>query len=186
MAARLREAPSRQWRFGASSTLRGIYVIRYFLFAGGLAILGALIQRSTSGEEHAVIGLLLGFAAGLFVFRGQLSALRWPELLLTQEGVYVLNRKKATALSWEAIEEVAHREGTIAIRVRGRQTSPPGEIGLQARHYGTSSEALGRAISQLAAEPQLRSVLPTVDQLKRAGAIPATLSNAPAADSDRG
>lgn len=185
MAARLR-THARQWRFGASSTLRGIYVIRYFLFAGGLAILGALIQRSASGEGHSVLGLLLGLAAGLFVFRGQLSALRWPELLLTQEGVYLVNRKKPAGLPWEAIDEVAHRNGTIAIRMRGSPTNPPAEIELQARQYGTSSEVLAKAISQLAAEPQLRSVLPTVDQLKRAGAVPATVSSAPAAYTDRG
>lgn len=169
------------WRFSISSTLRGIYVIRYFLFAGGLAIAGALIQRAAVGEAPPVLGLLLGFGAGLLLFRGQLRPLSWPTLVLSQQAIYLLQRKgPPTVLPWASVEEISHGEGKVYLRVRG---SP---LELEARKYGTSADALGRALRQLADDPQLRLSLPSREQLGRMRAIAQILSEASPLSGDRG
>lgn len=162
-----------QWRFAVSSTLRGIYAIRYLLFSGGMAILGALIQRALSGAERSGVGLLLGWAVGLVVFRGQLRPLQWPTLLLTQEAIWLIRRKAAAIIPWGSVEEIVASEGAVILRVRRGSESPPGErIRLEARQYGTAADALEKTLRQLSANRQLRSALPTEEQLRRARAIP--------------
>jgi len=178
-----------QWRFAVSSTLRGIYAIRYLLFSGGMAILGALIQRALSGAERSAAGLLVGLAVGLVVFRGQLRPLRWPTLLLTQEAIYLVRRKRAAIIPWASVDEIAASEGAVVLRVLRASESPPVErIYLEARQYGTAAAELQKRLRQLAADKQLRSALPTEDQLRRAGAIPPSrgVRGAPSPPNDLG
>jgi hypothetical protein len=178
-----------QWRFAVSSTLRGIYAIRYLLFSGGMAILGALIQRAFSGAERTAFGLLVGLAVGLVVFRGQLRPLRWPTLLLSQEAIYLIRGKTAAIIPWASVEEIAVSEGAVVLRVLPASKSAPVEqIRLKARQYGTSADALEKTLRPLAAGRQLRSALPTEEQLRRAGAIPPSrgVSHAPSPPTDLG
>lgn len=162
-----------QWRFAVSSTLRGIYAIRYLLFSGGMAILGALIQRALSGAERTGAGLLVGLAVGLVVFRGQLQPLRWPTLLLTQEAIFLIGRRTTAIIPWASVEEIGTSQGAVVLRLRRASESAPAErIRLEARKYGTGADALEKTLRQLAADGRLRSSLPTEEQLRRSRVIP--------------
>jgi len=178
-----------QWRFAVSSTLRGIYAIRYLLFSGGMAILGALIQRALSGTERTALGLLVGFALGLVIFCGQLQPLRWPTLLLTQEAIWLIGRKTAATIPWASVEEIGVSEGAVVLGLRRASESAPVErFPLVARKYGTGADALEKTLRQLVADRQLRSSLPTEEQLRRSGAIPPSrrVRHHPSPPTDRG
>jgi len=178
-----------QWRFAVSSTLRGIYAIRYLLFSGGMAILGALIERALSGTERSAAGLLVGLGVGLLVFRGQLRPFRWPTLLLTQEAICLVGRKSAAIIPWASVEEIAASEGAVVLGVlRASESRPIERIRLVARQYGTAADTLVKTLRRLAADRQLRSALPTEEQLRRAGAIPPSrpVRDAPSAPIDLG
>ena len=179
-----------QWRFAVSSTLRGIYAIRYLLFSGGMAILGALIQRALSGAERTGVGLLVGLAVGLVVFRGQLQPLRWPALLLTQEAIFLVGRRTVAIIPWASVAEIGTSPGAVVLGLRRAAESAPvvERFRLEARKYGTGADALEKMLRQLTADGQLRSSLPTEEQLRRTRAIPASrrVRHHPAPPSDLG
>lgn len=163
-----------QWRYSTSATLRGIYVIRYFLFSGGLAILGALVERAATGSDRSVAGLLIGFALGMVLFRGQLRALGWPALVLSQERLYLLRRGRAVAaIPWTSIGEVERQQRLVCIRVIGApEDSSTRGLRLEPRQHGVGTESLEKTLRMLASDPHLRSRLPSDEQLLRVSAIP--------------
>jgi hypothetical protein len=163
-----------QWRFDTSGTLRGIYVIRFFLFSGGCAILGALVERAATGSDRSVAGLLIGFALGMVLFRGQLRALGWPALVLSQERLYLIVKGKAVAvIPWSSIGEVERQHGLVCLRlveaVEGGSTQA---LRLVPRQHGVGLESLEKTLRTLAGDPALRSRLPSDEQLRRVSAIP--------------
>jgi hypothetical protein len=163
-----------QWRFDTSGTLRGIYVIRYFLFSGGGAILGALIERAATGSDRSVAGLLIGFALGMVLFRGQLRALGWPSLVLSQEKLYLVAKGKAVAvIRWSSIGEIERQHGVVCLRlIEAVGGGSSKALRLEPRQHGVGAESLEKTLRMLAGDPALRSRLPSDEQLRRASAIP--------------
>jgi hypothetical protein len=168
------QADRLQWRFETSGTLRGIYVIRYLLFSGGCAILGALVERTATGTDRSVAGLLIGLALGMVLFRGQLRALRWPALVLSQDALYLLRKGKAVAVvPWTAIGEVERRDGLVSLRLVGSEEGGFREaLKLEPRQHGIGAESLQKTLRMLADNRELRSRLPSDEQLRRSAAIP--------------
>jgi hypothetical protein len=163
-----------QWRFAVSSTLRGIYVIRYFLFSGGSAILGALIERSATGGDRPIAGLLIGFAVGLLIFLGQLRPLSWPSLAVSQEAVYLIRKGRASVIPWSAIDQIEAEDRFVSLRLvpRALEGESTDAIRLEPRKFGMGSAALQETLRMLANNRELRSRLPSDEQLRRALAIP--------------
>ena len=174
MAVAVASVDQLQWRFAVSSTLRGIYVIRYFLFSGGCAILGALIERAAVGADRSLAGLLIGLGGGLVIFRGQLRPLFWPSLALGQESLYLIRRGRAAVVQWASIDQIAAEKKVVCLRLIGSTTKPESAqtIRLDPRKLGTSFDSLLKQLVALAADPQRRLQLPTDEQLRRALAIP--------------
>jgi hypothetical protein len=167
------QADRLQWRFETSGTLRGIYVIRYLLFSGGCAILGALVERTATGTDRSVAGLLIGMALGMVLFRGQLRALGWPALVLSQDALYLLRKGKAVAVvPWTTIDEVERRDGLVSLRLVGSEGGSREALKLEPRQHGIGAESLQKTLRMLADNRELRSRLPSDEQLRRAAAIP--------------
>ncbi len=164
------------WRLAASSTLRGIYVIRYFLFSGGCAILGALVERAAVAADHPIAGLLIGFVVGLVIFRGQLRPLSWPWLALSQEAVFLVRKGKAAAIPWSAIVEIEEQDRSVSLRLARPLRSVDGEdaemIRLEPRKLGVARDFLANTLRLLARDRELRSRLPSAEQLRQASLIP--------------
>jgi len=164
------------WRFSASSTVRGIYVLRYFLFSGGLAIAGALLERAALGTDRALVGFVIGFAAGLIVFRGQVRALWWPTLAVSREAVYLIRRKRATIIPWDSIAGVLDDGRFIALQLQSRLALPDGspveQVKLETRKLGTSHAALLNALQLYAKGRASRMDLPDDAHLRQLLAIP--------------
>src|SRR5438046_3031184 len=115
------------WRVSFSSTLKGIYVMRYFLFSGGTAIAGALVQRA-SGEPRPLAGLAVGLAAGLFLFRGQLRPLSYPSLALGRESLFLVQKKQAVILPWNQISEVKQSPQQVSLVLAEPMKAPDGTV----------------------------------------------------------
>jgi hypothetical protein len=164
------------WHFSVSSTVRGIYVLRYFLFAGGLAIAGALVERTALGGDRSLAGFATGLAAGLLIFRAQLRALRWPTLAISQDAVYLIRRKTATVISWDSIAEIVDEGPFVTLQLRTPLSSPDGEavqqIRLETRKFGTSHVALLEDLRRYARAPAARTDLPDDARLRRLLAMP--------------
>jgi hypothetical protein len=151
------------WRFAISSTRRGMYLLRYLLFTGGLAVGLGVFERLLVPERSG-FGLLIGLALGLFVFRGQLRALSWPRLLLSQEHLFLLHKRRATVIPWAAVRDARAVDGQVVLRLA---TSPQEtearvaeSIELDAGQLGTSTAALHEVLGKLVAQPSLRGRLP--------------------------
>lgn len=163
-------------RYGVSSTLRGIYLIRYLLFSGGLASALGMLQRAALGAQPPVAGLLIGFFVGLLVFRGQLRPLRWPTLVLSQDAVYLVQRRQAVTLPWKSIRAVAADGPRVTLHLREALRSPTGEtteaIQLEARKFGVSPEKLLGALGGLLSDPLARLKLPPDQKVRASLQIP--------------
>jgi hypothetical protein len=145
-------------------TMRGIYVIRFLLFSGAVAIATAVVQRGLTGSERPLLGLGVGFLAGLFVFRGQLRAARGPKLFLSQTALYLVQRKRAVVLPWTAIEGAPVQDGRVTVRLRepmlGPDKLPTQAIKLNAHKLGAGTDDLSKALDGFAREAQSREKLP--------------------------
>src|SRR6202022_2757875 len=75
-------------------------------------------ERAATGSDRSVAGLLIGFALGMVLFRGQLRALGWPALVLSQERLYLIVKGKAVAvIPWSSIGEVERQHGLVCLRL---------------------------------------------------------------------
>jgi hypothetical protein len=170
--ATLHTQPTMPWKFGISSTLKGIYVIRYLLFSGGSAIAGSMVQRIVGSKDVPVIGIVVGLIVGLLAFRGQLRPLSWPKLMLSQTTLRLIQRKRVVELPWEAISGVGQVADRIAVSLKAPMTAPNGDvveqIQLEPLKFGASPGVLGQALEQLSQSEALRSRLPSDEQVKSA------------------
>ncbi|MBI3183881.1 MAG: hypothetical protein HYZ28_17225 [Myxococcales bacterium] len=153
-----------EWRYGLSTTYRGIYLLRYLLFSSGLAVGFALLERQVLGSRPPLGGLAVGLLAGLVLFRGQLRPLRWPRVLLSRETLYVVHRRQTVALPWPALREVAQVGELVAIRLAQPIAAPSGEpaeeIRLEARKLGAAPDRLATALERLRTDSAARGGLP--------------------------
>jgi hypothetical protein len=160
------------WRYGVSNAFKGIYVMRYLIFAGGLAIALAVLERTFLKSEHPVMGLVIGFIAGLLMFRSQLRPLFWPTLVLSQQSLYLLRRKHALALPWSNIRTVSEQSGRVALQLAEPMTSPEGQVveqlQLDPRTLGTKAASLLALIQSAVQSTERRSQLPTDAHVRRA------------------
>jgi hypothetical protein len=140
-------------QIGVSSTFKGIYVIRYLLFAGGTAVAFAIIKRTLFSPTTLWPALLLGLAAGLIAFRPQLKPLFWPRLVLSRDALYLVKRKQAVTLPWQAIRAVRAEPPRLAIELHAPMTAPGGQtverIDLEARQLGGTAEELAKTLAPL-------------------------------------
>src|SRR5579871_2051567 len=141
------------WRFALSSTMRGIYVIRLFLFAGGVGILGGLLERTIGHTDRPILGLALGLAVGLVAFRGQLKPLRWPRLYLSQTSLHLVQRRQVVTLPWQAIRAASASGAEVAVQLATPMIAPDGQpaeaIQLEARKFGEAASSLAEALTGL-------------------------------------
>ncbi len=145
-------------QFGFSGTLKGIYVIRYLLFSLGTAVAGALIQRAFKWERAPILGLGLGLAAGLVLFRAQLRPLSWPSLILSESALYFRERGSGVrTVPWPSVRGIEERDGVIQIVGEEGSRDP---ISLEPRKLGTSKERLREALDTLVKDPSARAGLP--------------------------
>jgi hypothetical protein len=144
--------------------MRGIYIIRFALFAGGVSIGTAVAQRALTGTERPLLGLGIGLLAGLVAFRGQLRAARGPRLFLSQTSLYVVDRRRAVALPWTAIEGAPIENARVTIRLREPMLGPDGQptlaIQLNAHKLGTGRDELSQALDGFARQADVREKLP--------------------------
>jgi hypothetical protein len=144
--------------------MRGIYVIRFLLFAGAVAIALAVVQRGLTGTERPLLGLGIGFLAGLFAFRGQLRAARGPKLFLSQTSLYLVQRRRAVVVPWTAIEGAPVESGRVTVRLRepmlGPDKLPTQAIKLNAHKLGAGTDDLSRALDGFARQTESRQQLP--------------------------
>ncbi len=165
------------WRYGVTSAFKGIYVIRYFLFAGGLSIGAGMLERWIFGTVPPVAGLLAGFFVGLLAFRGQLQPLRWPSLYLSRENLYLVQRKQAVTLPWNAIQSVAAAGPLVVLELKQPMTAPTGgvadQIQLEAKKRGTGAEPLASALRAPLSDPASRAALPPDAFIREKLALPA-------------
>jgi len=142
------------WRIEVSNTYRGIYVMRYLLFSGGMAIAAALLERSIVGPRLPGIGLLVGLALGFVLFRSQLRPLRFPRLAMSRETLYVLRRDQTFSVPWKELRGVTPRDGNVELEC-------PGEtVTLVAKELGSKAENLANRLSRLQRDELFRSALP--------------------------
>jgi hypothetical protein len=156
-------SPAR-WTYGASSALRGIYLLRYLLFSGGLSIAGAMVHRAALKSERPVLGLAVGLLIGLFLFRSQLRPLSWPRLVLSQNALYLVQRQRAVTLPWASISKVAVEGTRVSVQLKAPMTSPSGEVAdqiqLESRMFAAGAAMLGAALSAAVENPSERGRLP--------------------------
>ena len=157
--------PTPRWRYAFSSTLKGIYVMRYLLFSGGAAIAGAMLERAiTRSDATPLTGLLAGALLGLLVFRGQFSAARGPILGLSREHLHIVRKRVATTVPWSVIDGVTLAEGLVSLKFSAPLQAPDGsfveEIRLDARRFGVGAAPLHQELSALATDPAMRGALP--------------------------
>jgi len=162
--------PHRRSYFSHSGTLRSIYVLRYFLFAGGAAVAGALLQLRATKVERPVLGLLVGLAVGLVLFLGQIRNAFAPRLALSQGALYLVKHRHSARLPWEHVREVVREGNRVVLRLsvptswNGRD--PGSEIHLLPRQLGTGAEELFESLQGFALEPSSRQMLPTDEDLR--------------------
>ena len=156
--------PALAWQYGLSATMRGIYVMRFLLFAGGASIAMAVVQRELTGTERPLLGLGIGLLAGMVAFRGQLRAARGPRLLLSQTALYLVERRRAVALPWKAIEGAPVEDARVTVRLREPMLGPGGQptlaIKLNAHKLGTGTDELAQALERFAHQADARQQLP--------------------------
>jgi hypothetical protein len=156
--------PRAPFAFGASSALKGIYVIRYLMFSGGTAIAGAMIDRLAFGAERGAFGLLAGLLVGLVVFRSQLKALWWPRIVLSQDALYLVQRKQAVTLPWSSIASVAHDGPRVVLQLKAPMKSPDGaavdQIQLEAKKFASGAQGLADALRKPLDSAEERAKLP--------------------------
>jgi hypothetical protein len=144
-------APTPSAHFGLSSTVRGIYAIRYLLFSGGSAIAFAMLERVLTRSQHAGAGLFIGFMSGLFIFRSQMRRVFSPRLLLGQTALYLARRRRVSAIPWSALKEIRTEGTQISLALSVPMLSPQGfpteEVRLQPRIFGTTLQELQRSLS---------------------------------------
>ncbi len=161
--------PHRRWYFSHSGTLRSIYVLRYFLFAGGAGVAGALLQLRATKVERPVLGLLGGLAVGLVLFLGQIRNAFAPRLALSRGALYLLKYRRSSRLPWEHVREVVREGNRVVLRLsvptwNGRD--PGSEIQLVPRQLGTGAAELFESLQGFALEPSSRQMLPTDEDLR--------------------
>lgn|GEM_PF-3494171 len=159
-----------RWYYSHSSTLRSIYVLRYLLFAGGLAVAGALVQRSLVSTQKPTLGLLAGLGVGMVVFIGQLRHAFAPGLALSRDALYWVKRRRISRLPWKSVREVSRDGNRILLRLSepvawGSAQAAP-EIRLNARRLGSTPARLHSNLRGLAAEAGLREKLPSDSEVR--------------------
>ncbi|HLL52870.1 MAG TPA: hypothetical protein VK447_04940 [Myxococcaceae bacterium] len=163
--------PRPPWRLRFPPTLKGIYLLRYLLFSGGVAVGAGVLQRAVTGMGRPVAGLVLGLAAGLVLFRGQLRPFSLPELALGQEHLHFVRGRSAIAVPWALVREVEARGRNVEVRLGAAARGPDGTSAsaftLRALDCGLSAVKLAELLSALR-EPSARKALPTETQLREA------------------
>ncbi len=153
------------WHFAFSSTLKAIYLIRFLLFSGGVAIAFAIGQRIAFGNERALTGLAIGLLLGLVLFRGQLRSLRWPTLTLSQEAIYLAQGKRVLRLPWTNVRKVAATADSATLELWASAVDPDGssldQVVLEARKLGTTADVLATSLQSNMESVELRARLPT-------------------------
>ncbi len=168
-------APGPRWLYGYSGTLRGIYVLRYLLFAGGTAVLFGVAQRLITGWNASGVGLVVGLGLGLVIFRGQLRPLRAPSLALSQDAVYLVQRKQAVTLPWKTLKGISLSGERVVLQLTQPLTAPTGEVAdeiqLMPRTFGSHPEPLKDALERLLRDDALRRGLPADQKVRTLLAI---------------
>lgn len=158
-------------RLRFSSTLKSIYVLRYLLFSGGLAIAGAMLERLFTRSDRAGLGLLLGLAAGLFAFRSQLRPFSLPQLVMGREHLWFIRRGRDVAIPWQLIARIEHDSRNVTLSLSRAQPLLDGATGsrlvLRGLDYGTTAPMLGDLLRR-AADPDERRAFPSDDEIRRA------------------
>lgn len=162
--------PVPRWYFSHSSTLRSIYVLRYFLFAGGSGVAGALFQRWAANVERPVLGLVGGLALGLVLFWGQIRNAFAPRLALSQGALYLVQSRRSLRLPWDQVREVVRQGDRIALRLAvptaWNQRTSVSEIQLVPRRLGVGATELFESLEGLMLNPSSRQRLPTDEDLR--------------------
>jgi len=163
-------APQRRWYFSHSSTLRSIYVLRYFLFAGGSGVAGALLQRWAANVERPVLGLVGGLAVGLLLFSGQLRNAFAPRLALSQGALYLVQSRRSLRLPWDQVREVVRQGERITLRLAAptalNERSLVSEIELVPKRLGVRARELFESLEGLVLNPTSRQRLPNDEDLR--------------------
>lgn len=151
------------WRYGFSPTLKAIYVIRYLLFSGGVAVAAAMVQRAAFGAQPPTLGLLIGLAVGLVLFRSQLRPLGYPALLLSRDALYVVRRKAFVTLPWTAIRSVAQEGEEVALSLDPPLPLPEGStarFALRPAQLSVPAPRLSAELRAVVEDPRARAQLP--------------------------
>src|SRR5262249_18716218 len=119
-------APTPTAHFGLSSTVRGIYAIRYLLFSGSSAIAFAMLERVLTRSQHVGAGLFVWLMVCLLIFRGQMRRLFLPRLLLGQAALYLVRRRQVSAIPWSALKEIRSDGAQISLVLLAPMMSPKG------------------------------------------------------------
>lgn len=159
-----------RWHYSHSSTLRSIYVLRYLLFAGGVAVAGALVQRSLVSTQKPALGLLVGLMVGMVVFVGQLRHAFAPRLVLSQEALYLVKRGRISRLPWKSVREVGREGNCILLRLSEplswESAKAVPDIRLNAGRLGSTAARLYSNLRALAGDARLREKLPSDAELR--------------------
>jgi hypothetical protein len=158
------------WRFQFSSTLKSIYLIRYLLFSGGAAIGVAMVQRLALHSERLGLGLLLGLAVGLVLFRGQLRPFSLPVLALGQDHLFFARKGSAVTVPWRAIQRVAEQDKVVSIQLDAPATLPDGKSGtsfeLRGGDFGLGTRQLAQLLQEFQ-QPDRRATLPADAEVRQ-------------------
>ena len=164
-----------RWLYAYSGTLRGIYVLRYLLFSGGVAVLFGVFERRITGAQHSGLGLVTGLALGLFLFRRQLKPLRAPSLALSQDAVYLVERKQAVTLPWNTIRTISLSGQRVVLELSQPLAAPTGEVAdqvqLEPRSFGTAPAPLQAALQAALRDEAQRRTLPSDERVRTVLAI---------------
>ena len=159
-----------RWYYSHSSTLRSIYVLRYLLFAGGVAVAGALVQRALVSSGKPTLGLLVGLMVGMVVFVSQLRHAFAPRLALSRDALYLMKRRQISRLPWNSVREVSREGSSILLRlsepISWESAKAVSEIRLNPKRLGSTAAQLHSNLRALAADARLREKLPTDAKLR--------------------
>ena len=160
-----------RWYYSHSSTLRSIYVLRYLLFAGGVAVAGGLLQRSLGSTGKPTLGLLVGLVVGMVVFIGQLRHAFAPRLALSREALYLVKRGQISKLPWKSVREVSRAGNCILLHltepISWESAKAVRDIRLNPRRLGTTAAKLHSSLRVLATDAGFREKLPSDAELRR-------------------
>jgi hypothetical protein len=159
-----------RWHYAYSGTLRSIYVMRYLLFSGGVAVLFGVLERQLTGWDRSGLGLLVGLALGLVLFRGQLRPLRAPQLALSQDAVYLVERKQAVTLPWHTVRAISVSGHRVILELTQPLRAPTGELAdqiqLEPRTFGSAPAALKDALTRALNDEAQRRLLPSDQRVR--------------------